>query len=195
MSDLTTSTIGELRGSVRLAYHDFQTIPYDGLGHHLLDGVHIITPAPSTYHQGISARLFKHLVNFVDERGLGKVFSAPIDVKFSEYDGYQPDMLFIRNEDGASIKEENIVGPPTLIIEITSKESSRADYGWKKEMAEKYGVKEYWVVDTTYKIVEVFGFSFEMASKKHSETYSAGKVIESSLKEFRDLKIPVKGLF
>ena len=42
-----------LKGTVKITYSDFQKIPYDGLGHHLVNGVHIVTPAPNTIHQNI----------------------------------------------------------------------------------------------------------------------------------------------
>lgn len=84
-----------IHGTVKITYKEFQNIPYDGLGHHLLNGVHIVTPAPSTRHQLISANIFTSLMSYVKEHQLGKVLSAPIDVKFSEFDGYQPDIVLI----------------------------------------------------------------------------------------------------
>ena len=78
----------ELRGTVKLSYEGFQKISYDGLGHHLISGVHIITPAPSIHHQKIVGRLYRLLSEFVDENQLGEVLISPIDVKFSEEDGF-----------------------------------------------------------------------------------------------------------
>lgn len=120
------------------------------MGHHLVNGLHIVTSPPTTKHQTISADIFNSLTNFVKQRKLGKVLNAPLDVKFSELDGYQPDLLFIYNEQRGIIKDDRIEGAPSLIIEITSPDSAKDDYGWKKDLAKKYGVREYWTVDTNY---------------------------------------------
>lgn len=181
-----------LRGTVKLTYEQFQKIPYDGLGHHLVNGEHIVTPAPSTLHQEISTIIFKHLINYIDEKKIGKVFTAPTDVKFSSYDGYQPDLMFISNDQIEIVTENFIAGPPRLIIEITSKDSAKDDYGWKKNLAERYGVDEYWIVDTTYKLVEVFNFKID---KLKPRTFTAKDSIISNLTNFNDFKIQVNSLF
>ena len=177
----------ELRGSVKLTYKEFQRIPYDGLGHHLIKGLHIVTPAPSTKHQEITGQIFNALLNFVHSKKIGKVFTAPIDVKFSEYDGYQPDIIYIDEERIQIIQENYIAGPPNLIIEITIPESAKADYGWKMNLARKSGVEEYWVVDTVYKLVEVFNFSLnkDETSKTFIKTDSLRSFLpQLSLKRF-----------
>ncbi len=146
----------ELRGTVKISYPEFQKIPYDGLGHHLVKGVHIITPAPSTRHQEISATIHVELMKYVQKNKLGKVLASPLDVKLSKHDGYQPDIIFLTSAQEKLISPNYIDGSPTIIIEISAKASAKADYGWKKDLAEQYGVREYWVIDLTQELVEVF---------------------------------------
>lgn len=181
-----------LRGTVKITYEQFQKIPYDGLGHHLVNGEHIVTPAPSTLHQEISTIIFKHLVNYIDKKKLGKIFTAPTDVKFSSYDGYQPDLIYISNDQIEIITENFIAGPPRLIIEITSKDSAKDDYGWKKDLAERYGVEEYWIIDTTYKIIEIFNFK---VNKEKSTTFTKKDFVISNLRNFEDFKLDVGSIF
>lgn len=176
----------ELHGTVKLSYEDFSRIPYDGLGHHLIHGVHIITPAPGTRHQALSNFIASTLTNYILKNNLGKIFTAPIDVKFSEEDGYQPDIVYIEKEKEEIIEEKVLAGAPTLIIEI-SEQSANADYGWKKELAEKYGVKEYWVVDLKYQLTEVFELEEKrLVSKK---VWKKNEEVKSNLKGFEEFKI------
>lgn len=59
-------------------------------------------------------------------------------------------------------------------------------------MAEKYGVKEYWVIDTTYNVVKVFNFGLE-ADK--SRSFSMSETVQSMLEELQDFKITVSDIF
>ncbi len=187
----TTKSV-ELHGTVKLSYEDFSRIPYDGLGHHLINGVHIITPAPGTKHQAISNYIASTLTNYILKINLGKIFTAPIDVKFSEEDGYQPDIVFIEQKKEGIIEEKIIAGPPTLIIEI-SDQSASADYGWKKDLAEKYDVKEYWVVDLKYQQTEVF----ELQDKKlvSKKVWKKEEGVKSNLKGLEEFKINISDYY
>lgn len=44
--------------SLKLTYDDYQCLPDDGKPHEIIDGEHVVTPAPSTRHQRISGNLF-----------------------------------------------------------------------------------------------------------------------------------------
>lgn len=180
----------ELYGTVKLTYEEFQRIPYDGLGHHLLEGVHIVTPAPSVKHQKLSSKLFTRLSSFVEANNSGIVLAAPVDVKFSPTDGYQPDLVFVDTTQEEILLDKYIDGAPALVIELTSPDSGRADYGWKKNMAEKFKVQEYWVVDMSYRLVEVFSFSLSL-----HKVFSVGEILVSNLPALRGFEVPVEALF
>ncbi|GJQ58905.1 MAG: Uma2 family endonuclease [Candidatus Scalindua sp. AMX11] len=55
----------------------------------------VINPSPTTYHQWISRKIEFELEKFVEEKKLGCVFDAPLDVYFDETNLLQPDILFI----------------------------------------------------------------------------------------------------
>lgn len=155
LSESVESTY-ELRGTKLLTYDEFSKIPDDGLGHHLFRGVHIITPSPSYNHQKISMNLSLILGQYLEKLGIGELIAAPMDVKFSDSDGFQPDLLIILDDNPKIRKGQRIDGPPDLIIEILSPSSDTSDFGWKKEMAQRYGVKEYWVVDPIKIQIHIF---------------------------------------
>ena len=77
-----------------------------------------------------------------------------VDVFFSEDDNFIPDVIIVC--DPEIIEENAIYGAPYLVVEILSPSTARNDKIRKKAAYEKYGVKEYWIVDPMSKSVEVY---------------------------------------
>lgn len=94
----------------KLTWEDYQAIPPDGKRHELIDGEHYASAAPNIRHQRISAKL--HLALAQVTRGLGEVFFAPLDVRLSEVDVVQPDLLFIAREHAERLTETHLEGAP-----------------------------------------------------------------------------------
>ena len=65
----------------------------------------------------------------------------------SETDVVQPDLIFISKERGRIIAEEAVFGAPDLVIEILSPSTAARDMGYKRDLYELHGVKEYWMAD------------------------------------------------
>ena len=134
---------------------DYMRLP-EGTPIQLIGGEFIMSPAALTFHQKISMRISSRLYNFVMERGLGEVFHAPTDVHVSYRDVYQPDIFFISNEHLIDIEEDGVYGAPDLVIEILSPSTASYDRGSKMEAYQKFGVKEYWIVDPKEKKLDCF---------------------------------------
>ena len=192
LSESITYSWKEVRAPKKITYDDFQLIPYDGLGHHLIKGVHIITPAPSSKHQWVSTKLSRLLGNFLEKNNVGEVIVAPYDVKFSEDSGFQPDLIIIEKENYKKIKQNYFDGVPLLIIEILSPGSKRNDYVWKREMAEEYKVPEYWVFNIEEKLVDLFYLEEE---KYVSKTFEKNQKLVSTLEKLQGLEIELQELF
>ena len=81
---------------VRLTYDDFLQFPDDGKRHELIDGEHCRDPSPNTKHQSIAAQpdglIWTATFGATDG---GRVFVAPFDVVFSDFDVVEPDLLFV----------------------------------------------------------------------------------------------------
>ena len=75
-------------------YADYEKLP-EGAPYQLIGGDLIKEPSPVPYHQILSMRIEFELVKFVEERDLGVVLDAPMDVYLSETEVYQPDIMFI----------------------------------------------------------------------------------------------------
>ncbi|MBT9160891.1 MAG: Uma2 family endonuclease [Dehalococcoidia bacterium] len=136
-------------------YQDYAKLP-EGAPYQLIGGNLVMTAAPSTYHQIISASLMLTLSNFVHEQQLGVVLYAPIDVYFEETETYQPDIIFISRERLNMIEEERIKGAPDLVVEILSPTTAYYDLKKKFKVYEKHGVEEYWVVDPGDRSIAVY---------------------------------------
>jgi len=179
-----------LNTNLKFTYEDYVLMP-EGKRYEIVEGELYMVPAPTTTHQRISRKLEEMLSRFVEERKLGEVFDAPIDVVFSETDIVQPDIIFISNENKNIIKEENIKGAPDLIIEILSPSSAQRDKIIKKKLYARNGVKEYWLVEPQKKTIEAM-----VLAKRGYETFkvfSDKEVLTTRL--IKGLQIPVENIF
>ena len=141
--------------ATKLTYDDFVLFPDDGRRHELVDGEHFVTPSPNLRHQIVSANLFTALRSFVKEWGLGLVLYAPMDVVLSRHDVVEPDILFVGAARRAILTEANVAGAPDLVVEILSPSGRRYDEVLKRDLYERAGVTEYWLVDPEAETVKV----------------------------------------
>lgn len=122
----------------------------------LIDGEIIMSPAPKTQHQEIVGEIYRRMANFLEAHPLGKVFVSPIDVKMAEDEIYQPDIVFLSNDQLFRVKEWGIEGAPDLVVEVLSASTAQFDLNHKKKVYQNCGVLEYLVVDPAQLTVELF---------------------------------------
>lgn len=113
----------------------------------LINGILYMSPSPFEKHQRIITRLISQIYAYTEKFDLGEVFTAPFDVYLDEHsNAVQPDILFIAKAN-LSIIQGHVHGVPDLIIEILSAGNPAHDTKRKKELYEKFGVREYWIID------------------------------------------------
>jgi Uma2 family endonuclease len=139
---------------MKWTYEDYAKLPEDGLRHEIIHGEHFVNPSPSTQHQHVSKRLQYQLYTKIELAGLGLLYNAPIDVQLSEFDIVQPDIVIILNENVRKITPTKIKVAPHLVVEILSPSISGNDRTIKKDLYERSGVNEYWIVDPYVQQVE-----------------------------------------
>lgn len=147
-------SIGSVERAGTLTYEDLLAFPEDGLRRELIAGELFVSPSPKTRHQEISVRLTLALGNYIETQGGARVFHAPLDILFTQRDVVEPDLLVVTDDQRDIITTDNIKGVPALLIEIVS--DPRHDRVRKRELYERVGVPEYWIVDPDADRVEVF---------------------------------------
>ncbi len=123
----------------------------------LIDNRLYMSPSPVFSHQSTIQKIFKNLDRIIEEGGKGVVILAPFDIKLDENrNTVQPDIVVILNNNPNQIKEGRYSGVPDLLIEVLSPGNREYDLITKKELYEKFGVKEYWVIDPETKLALIF---------------------------------------
>lgn len=137
---------------------DYKLLP-EGAPYQLIEGELVMTPSPTTFHQIISGNLFGKMRDMVKEKGAGLVLFAPLDIYLDDENVFQPDIVFIPKQRRDIIRDDGIHGAPDMVIEILSPSTAYYDIKKKFKIYEKFGVKEYWIVDPEMKGVELFSLT------------------------------------
>ena len=108
----------------------------------------VMSPSPNPLHQLVLFSLSEIIVLYnIQNKRQGQWLYAPMDVVFDDGNVLQPDVFFIAEDRKAAVIKDRIEGAPDLIIEILSPSNAYYDLRQKKEIYEKYGVKEYIIID------------------------------------------------
>ncbi|WP_340691145.1 Uma2 family endonuclease [Hydrogenobacter thermophilus] len=169
---------------------DYEKLP-EGSPYQLIEGELIMSPAPSPEHQRVSIRLSSKLFNLLSKSKKGEVLYAPVDVYLNEENAYQPDIVVVLKDGKAKLTERGVEGPPDMVIEILSPSTAYYDLTEKKEVYERVGVKEYWIVDPKRKAIEVYK-NTEKGFELYSKVKGSGKVKSSVIPEF---EVELKEIF
>jgi len=169
-------------------YEDYLTWPDDERWE-VIDGeAHDMTPAPTTKHQRIIGNIFISLNQFFRGKPC-EPFLAPTDVVLDDRNIVQPDILVVC--DPAKITEKNIQGAPELVIEILSPSTSVKDRREKKRLYERFGVREYIIIDPFGEAAERFALT--EGSYASSDIVNWDEVLESTA--FPELQLPLWEVF
>jgi Uma2 family endonuclease len=135
----------------------FKMLP-EGTLAELINGTICMSPSPLSKHQIILNKLNVQLYNFLEEKKIGYVYISPLDVYLDEErNAVQPDLIVVLNDSNADVSEEGYIhGVPDLLVEVLSKGNNKHELITKKDLYEKFGVKEYWVVDPETKLAMIF---------------------------------------
>ena len=153
---LTGGTVEPGRSSTKLTYADYLLFPDDDLRHEIIEGEHYVTPSPVTQHQRILGNLYYLFRSHLDAHPEGEAFMSPFDVLLSDINVFVPDLIYVSAERSRYITSKNLQGAPDLVVEILSPSTRRRDQSLKRDVYERTGVEEYWLVDPDRAEIEVF---------------------------------------
>ena len=118
----------------------------------LINGEVYMMSRPSFKHMRIEANIFSIFDRYLKGKRCEAFFEP--NVRLSEKDKFIPDVVIVC--DPSILDDPWINGAPDLVVEILSPSTGMKDRTIKLALYEKYGVKEYWLVDPRGKSVMVY---------------------------------------
>lgn len=113
----------------------------------------MMSPRPAAKHNHIVRNLTIIFGNYLRGKRC-QLFVDGMDVHLDEKNTFVPDLFIVC--DKHKIRQNGVYGAPDLVVEVLSPSSIGRDRGIKKDIYEKTGVKEYWIVVPETKSVEVY---------------------------------------
>lgn len=143
-----TITRTESRGKDYVSYEAYLALPDENRIVEWVDGEVVDHVPPSPVHQDIADILTMLLKAYVNQLGLGRVNSAPLEVKlWPGGPSREPDVFFAGNDKLAQVGDKRFDGAPDLVVEVVSPSSLTLDRITKFREYERAGVGEYWIID------------------------------------------------
>ena len=159
----TITSLDQLDLSKRYSYADYFRWKFQERVELIKGFIYKMSPAPAPTHQKVSGKLFLKLGLFLETKTC-QLYAAPFDVRLPDskkqtndevvYTVIQPDICVIC--DPEKIDDRGCVGAPDLVIEILSPGNTKKEMGIKFDLYEENGVKEYWMVEPSEKVIYVY---------------------------------------
>lgn len=182
----------------KFSYADYLTWK-DDQRWEIIDGEPILmSPAPNRFHQTISRRIEYQIEHYLRDK-VCEVFNAPFDVRLEDaeisdqnsFNVFQPDLLVVCDP-AKLMNNHGCIGAPDWIVEIISPSTASRDHIVKRAIYERFGVKEYWIVQPTDRIIMVYRLSPEGFYEK-PDVFSETDIITVGI--LPELQIDLKDVF
>jgi len=118
----------------------------------IIGGVKYLAPRPTTDHIETGDNLSLLFKGYLWDKKC-RFLSEPL-VVLTPADKVVPDGVVVC--DFNKIKADGIHGAPDIVMEILSPSTKKRDRSQKKDMYERCGVQEYWIVDVKSRTIEVY---------------------------------------
>lgn len=132
-----------------LAYKAFETERWS----EMIGGKIVMMSPASLNHNRVVTNITRIFGNHLTDRTC-EVFTDGAPVYLTDEDYYIPDVMIVC--DPSKAKPDGVHGAPDLVVEVLSPGTLKYDRGRKKDIYEKCGVREYWIVDPANKTVEQY---------------------------------------
>ncbi len=165
---------------------DYMNLP-EGSPFQLIEGELVYMGTPSLKHQEIAGKLHLYIGMYLLDNPIGKVYFAPLSVKFDDDNVVEPDILFVSIKKQSILTEKGIEGSPEFIVEILSKGNVKNDRERKMKMYGNFGVDEYWVINPMLETVDVYYNRLSIMVKQ--QTAKQGDTIKSKVIQGFELEV------
>src|SRR5436190_1963604 len=130
------------QAKTRVTFEEYSALPETNQIVELIDGEIVVNP-PNFRHQKTLRQIIFSLQSLT---ATGELGIAPAGVHFDDGNSPEPDLFWVSAENDHCLLEANGSywhGAPDLVIEILSPSTQANDRGFKFELYQKYGVREY----------------------------------------------------
>jgi Uma2 family endonuclease len=141
----------------RFTFDDYLSWP-DETRLELIAGKAVAMAPPTTWHQEVALNLGAMLHDAFRGKEC-RPFVAPIGVKLSDEDVFEPDLVVVCERD--QMRGSHIEGAPRLIVEILSPSTEATDRHRKLPCYASHGVQEVWLIRPHPAIAEVLSLDGE----------------------------------
>jgi Uma2 family endonuclease len=153
---------------------DLDALPEDGRRREIIDGVLIVSPSPTTLHQGIAGRLMVALDNTCPDELHA---TQGVEIRISRRRSLTPDVLVVTAQAAARNPAHFLPHEVALAVEIVSPGSVTMDRITKPALFAEAGVPLYWRIETANGI-EVHTHRLEPAAAVYRSTGAFTDVVE-----------------
>ena len=125
----------------------------------IIEGVKFMVPSADVWHNNVAGKLYLLIGMHVAINKLGLFFTDSMDVHFPDGNLFKPDFSFISAANSNIVidnKHKTIHGVPDMVAEIFSRSTMKRDITIKKDIYERNGVREYWIIDPWREAIEVY---------------------------------------
>lgn len=145
-------------------YHNYADyLQWSDNNYELIDGeAYFMVPAPNLEHQEVAGEIFRQIANALAGKKC-RVFIAPIDVRLAQQQDetdeqvdtvVQPDVLVVC--DSNKLDRRGVRGAPDWVLEVLSPSTAGHDQIKKRDLYERHGVREYWLVHPIDRVLTIY---------------------------------------
>ena len=122
-------------------------------GNELIGGKIVAMSPAAMNHVLISGNIYRIFSNHLEGKRCVPI-PDNANLYLTETDRFSPDFMIVC--DRSKLKSDGVHGAPDLVVEVLSRSTMKRDKTSKKEVYERCGVPEYWLVSPEQKSVEVY---------------------------------------
>jgi Uma2 family endonuclease len=130
----------------KVTLDDYMKMPI-GAPYQYISGRLVDWPSRTVAHQIALMNFSAAISNYGDSTNNEGIFLiGPMETIFDDQNSFQPDFVYI-SVDRREIVKDYVYGAPDLVLEVLWEKNAYYDLRPKKDIYEKYGVKEYIIID------------------------------------------------
>ncbi len=145
----------------------------DQMVYELINGLVMMSPRPSIFHQTVMSELHLEIGIFLRGKSCNVLTETEVEL---DDNVVVPDLFVYCDPD--KLTKQRYIGAPKLVIEILSPSTAFNDLNIKLKLYEAFGVEAYWVVAPSSKSITVYHFESQTARVYNTGEQLTSKVLE-----------------